>query len=675
VLDPDLRIIYVNQAVDRMLGRPPETILGRHAFELIHPDDVVSAIDALAQVGDRPAVALRLAHADGRWIPTEVAGDTSLSDPDVGGIVINIRDVTDRLRVEETLHSERRFLRTILHEMEDGVAAYGPDGRLRMINRAAREFFGMADRDVGPADWATEYELYEADGVTPLADADTPVQRALRGEPVPAREMVVVPRHGPRRVLWTSGRPIFDADGVFVGAVSAMHDVTTNREAEARLQHQALHDPLTGLPNRVLLLDRLCQAMSRAAMESGQVALLFLDLDRFKIVNDGLGHRVGDRLLQDVAVRLTSAVRDGDTVGRLGGDEFVVLCAPVAGVADAVAVAERIEAELAAPFRLDHRDVRVSASIGIAMTTPRRADGVDLAAPEALLRDADAAMYRAKDLGRARLEVFDEATRRSVLHRLEVEQRLARAIEQGWLRALYQPVLDVKTGQIVGVEALIRYIDPQRGLVVPEEFLAVAEDSGLITRLDSWILNQACRDARRWDGQNTGRPLQVGVNVSARQLSRADFYDVVAAALKATGLEPGRLALEITESELVEATPTAISATHRLRALGVHVGADDFGTGYSSLIHIKRFPVSFLKVDRSFVDGLPFDQDDAAIVEAVISLGHALGLTVVAEGVETEAQLTQLRALGCDSYQGFLYSRPTEADKIEEMLVRPRASA
>jgi diguanylate cyclase (GGDEF)-like protein len=450
------------------------------------------------------------------------------------------------------------------------------------------------------------------------------------------------------------------------GYVVVARDVTERKNAEEELVHQALHDALTGLPNRALFLDRLGLALSRLERRPGLAAVFFLDLDYFKVVNDSLGHSAGDQVLVAVAARLQQSLRDGDTAARLGGDEFAVLCDDLVDEGEALQIAERLgDAVAAEPVNLAGRELVVTVSIGVAFATHSGQR------PESLLRDADAAMYRAKDLGRARLEVFDEATRRSVVHRLEVEQELSHAIEMDWLRALYQPILDVQTGALTGVEALIRYEDPDRGLVLPEEFLAVAEDSGLITRLDTWMLNHACRDARRWRELVPDFPLRVGVNVSARQLSRPDFADEVVAALLASGLEAGQLALEITETELVDATPTAISATHRLRSMGVHVGADDFGTGYSSLAHLKRFPVDFLKVDRSFVDGLPSEHDDATIVEAVIGLGHALGLTVVAEGVETDEQLTHLQALGCDLYQGFLRSVPVTADAVLALLGAP----
>jgi diguanylate cyclase (GGDEF)-like protein/PAS domain S-box-containing protein len=671
VLDDAGCMTYVSPGVDRLLGWSAEDLIGRSALDLVHPDDLAVAVEGLGRTGTGPPVRLRLGAKDGSWIPVDGRSDTLAPDPDAGGIVISIRDDFDRAAIEETLRRERRFLRAILQELEAGIAAYGPDGQLQMINRAARDFFGMADRAVGADRWADEYQLFDGNGITPLADYDTPVQRALRGEVVEPVEMVVVPRVGSRRVLWTSGRPIYDEEGNRIGAVAAMHDITRQKEAEARLQHLAMHDPLTGLPNRLLLLERLGQALDNDHRQ--HVAVIFLDIDRFKVVNDSLGHGAGDHLLAQVGARLESTVRPTDTVARLGGDEFVVLCPNVAGRADAVRVAERIAAAVHAPCRLGEQEVRVTASIGIALCPPSSA-GAGLAAPlpEALVRDADTAMYRAKDLGRARYEIFDEAARSVVVHRLEVEQQLTRAIERGWLRALYQPVFDGFSGDLTGVEALVRYEDPARGLVAPDEFISVAEDTGLITAIDSWMLIRACMDASSWPPAPSG-PLRVGVNVSARQLRRPDLVDIVMAALRSSGLPPERLAVEITETALGEATPAVIATIQRLRDVGIHVGADDFGTGYSSLAHLKRFPLDFVKVDQSFVAGLGIDREDTTIVDAVIRLGHALELTVIAEGVETSEQLDMLRSFGCDSFQGFFRSPPLASEEIAGLLVSPPA--
>jgi diguanylate cyclase (GGDEF)-like protein/PAS domain S-box-containing protein len=423
---------------------------------------------------------------------------------------------------------------------------------------------------------------------------------------------------------------------------------------EARLSYQAQHDPLTGLPNRTLFLEFLQLALARIRRRDDTCAVLFLDLDRFKVVNDSLGHDAGDELLVALGRRLRGVVRPGDTVARFGGDEFTVLCdgLPSASAREhACDVAARLLETIRRPFLLDSEEQFLSASIGIAVAGP------DTERPEGLLRDADAAMYRAKERGKDRWELFDELMRETARERHETENALHRALERGELRVHYQPVVSLHDASCIGAEALVRWAHPDRGLLVPAQFIDLAEETGLIIQVGRWVIEEACRRSREWRAEH-GPGFVVSVNLSCRQLSNPELTEHVRSALDHSGADAGGLCFEITENALMgdaEATRGAITA---LRSLGVGLSIDDFGTGYSSLGYLKRFPVDAVKVGRSFIGGLGSDPEDSAIVAAVVSLGHALGLTVIAEGVETERQLSELTSLGCDAAQGYVFAGP-----------------
>ncbi len=440
--------------------------------------------------------------------------------------------------------------------------------------------------------------------------------------------------------------------------------------AQEELSHHALHDGLSGLPNRVLLVDRLRLALARAARSSALTGVLFIDLDRFKDVNDRCGHQAGDEVLIEASARLDAGIRGGDTIARMGGDEFVVLCEDLSHEGEALVLAERLQRLVLTPFQLGSGEQHLlTASIGIAVAGPDDAD------PESLLRDADAAMYRAKDLGGARHELFNEAMRDRVLDRLRTERALGRALEQGELRLHYQPIVSLDGRQTEGTEALVRWQDPELGMRSPAEFIPVAEKSSLILRLGEWVIGEACRQAALWraDGRHN-ELLPVNVNLAARQLADERLPEVVRAAVAQVGLDPGDLALEITESALIEDAEVPAKTLAELRDLGVGVMLDDFGTGYSSLSYLQRFPVDVLKIDRSFVASLSEGSPASAIVGAIVGMGHALGLRVVAEGIETEEQAAEALRLGCDSAQGFLFARPATAATIEEAAHREAVS-
>jgi diguanylate cyclase (GGDEF)-like protein len=433
------------------------------------------------------------------------------------------------------------------------------------------------------------------------------------------------------------------------------------------VRRQALHDSLTGLPNRTLLLDRLDQGLARLRRREGALAVLFADIDRFKVVNDSLGHGFGDRLLIALAERLRATLRPGDTVARLGGDEFVVLCEDLASADDALATARRMASGLDRPFRIDGQEVYVTMSTGVTMVTSSEAQS---AASDALLRDADLAMYQAKANGRARWEVFNTAMRAGVVHRVATETALRRAVERGELCAAYQPIVTVAGRSIVGAEALVRWRHPDEGMVPPDRFIPVAEESGLIVPVGRWVLHEACRQGALWAAEGTGDPdaFFVSVNLSARQLTHPDLVEDVAEALGTSALHPASLCLEITETAVMEDVRTVASVLGRLKELGVRLAIDDFGTGYSSLAYLKRFPIDVLKIDRAFMEGLGVGGEDAAIVAAMVRLADALGLLVIAEGLETAGQLAELQRLGCWGAQGYYLSPPAPPSAFADFL-------
>jgi diguanylate cyclase (GGDEF)-like protein/PAS domain S-box-containing protein len=472
--------------------------------------------------------------------------------------------------------------------------------------------------------------------------------RAADGSDVWIRDEMTVVR-GPRDDL----EPLFY--GVFL-------DVTERKRMESELERLARCDPLTGLPNRALFADRLGQVLSRRSRRSS-AAVYFLDLDRFKRINDSLGHAAGDAVLCEVARRLRGVLRPEDTIARFGGDEFTILCESLGGVLEAVGIADRLQRPLREPLRAGGAELRLSASIGVALAEP--GDEVD---GERLIDDADAAMYRAKERGGARTELFDTAMRERAVAALAVEQELSQALERGELRLFFQPCVNLATGELVGAEALLRWEHPERGLLGPEAFLAVAEETGLVVPMGAWVVGEACVRLAEWRRRPEGADFRLSVNLGARELTHPDVVTTVLGAVRRSGVDPAALTIEVTEGTAMADSDTGFRALRDLSAEGINIAIDDFGTGYSSLDQLRRMPADVVKVDRSFVRGMSDDSTARELVAAVIGMGRALNLVVVAEGIETPEQASALRSLGCDLGQGFLYAPPLPAEELDGVL-------
>ncbi len=520
--------------------------------------------------------------------------------------------------------------------------------------------FGLAPQEVTPSRAAFLAAIHPDDRVRVDRVSDE-ADAALLSRDLEYR---VVRPDGSVRVVHDRSHVIYDADGRPRRRLGAFLDITERKALEQRLAHQAFHDALTGLPNRALFHDRLGHALARGARARALVGVLLLDLDGFKHINDSLGHDAGDRLLVAFAQRLPGCLRAGDTLARLGGDEFVILLEHSGDVGDPTHIAERIAScgALRTPYLIDGHEVLVRVSIGVAVGWADEVEAVDL------LRDADTALYRAKATGGGSYAVFDPAMNAAAVARLALEGDLRRAIERGDLVLRYQPLIALEDGRVARVEALARWSHPARGPVPPAVFIPLAEETGLIRPLGRWVLAETCRQAHTWQARHGARAPVVCVNLSAREFQEPGLVTEVGAALCGTGLEPAGLELEITEGVLMGDAPGTLATLWQLRDLGVSLAIDDFGTGYSSLTYLKRFPVDTLKIDRTFVDGLELGGDNTTIVKAIIGLAHALGLEVVAEGVETVGQAAAVRALGCTLGQGYHFARPLPVPEIDALL-------
>ena len=563
------------------------------------------------------------------------------------------------LRHIAALQQREELFRSAFDYAAIGMALVSSQGRWLQVNRSLCEILGYTEQEMLESRF--EAMTHPDDLGTALAN----VKQLLVGK-VPTCQMEKRYVHKGGHAVWVlwSVSQARDAQTESVHLIFQIQDITDRKCAEERLLHDALHDALTGLPNRALFMDHLQLAVGRAQRRDNEAfAVLFLDLDRFKIINDSLGHLIGDQLLVGIARRLESCLRPGDTVARLGGDEFTVLLEDIKDETEAISIAERLQKELSQPFNLGGREVFTSVSTGIAPSSTGYEN------PEEILRDADTAMYRAKSLGRARHEVFDKTMHAFAVNLLQLETDLRGALDRGEFFIQYQPIVALETFMIRGFEALVRWKHPTRGLVSPIDFVPVAEETGLILPIGQWVLKESCRQMRQWQTRfPSDPPLFVSVNLSSKQFTQPDLIQEVARTLQETQLDPRSLKLEITESAVMENVENATEMLRQLRALGVQLSIDDFGTGYSSLSYLHRFPIDTLKIDRSFVTRMVGNTENIEIVRTIVMLAQNLGMDVVAEGVETNEQLVLLRELECENGQGYFFSKPTDVEVAEQVI-------
>jgi diguanylate cyclase (GGDEF)-like protein/PAS domain S-box-containing protein len=571
-----------------------------------------------------------------------------------------IRNMAERKTAEEILFTEKERAQVTLNSIGDAVLSTDIQGRVTYLNVVAEKITGWTREEAAGKDIEEVFVIVDGSTREPCAN---PLRAAINKNRTVqlTPNCILIRRDGTEFAIEDSAAPIHDRDGLPAGAVIVFHDVSVARALGAEMSHMAQHDILTNLPNRTLLQDRLSQAIVTANRNDSRIAILFLDLDGFKHINDSLSHAVGDRLLQLVAKRLLAAVRTSDTVCRLGGDEFVILLSEVAHEGDAGVKAGKILSALSAPFEMEQITLRVTASVGVT-TYPE-----DGRSAELLIRNADLAMYQAKEKGRNNYQFFEKGMNVRAVERQAIEGDLRCALERDEFVMHYQPKIDLKTGEITGVEALLRWQHPVRGLVGPMKFISVAEDCGLMLPIGKWVLRESCRQAKAW--QDSGLPLiEMAVNVSSVEFRNDQFLGSISTILKETGLEPGYLELELTESVLMQHAEFTVPVLQKLKAMGVRLAIDDFGTGYSSLSYLRQFPIDTLKVDQSFIHEINADTDEATIISAVINMGCRLKHRVIAEGVETAEQLAFLRAHGCDEGQGYYFARPMPAEETAKLL-------
>ena len=654
---------YQSPAVTRELGWQPEDLVGENVFSYVHPDDLLLVGAAFERLivdgGMSETIEYRFRHQDGSWRWLETIGTNLLDDPAVAAIVVNSRDVTARRESSEMLREAEARYRSLVEQLpavvyrdapgDDAIPFYVSPQSTTILGRLPEEW--PPDRD----DWIDFVDVRDRERIR-TAIARSGIDEVWDEEYRYLRpDGVVVWVHDQATIVHDrAGEPRY-WQGIIL-------DVTERKELETRLAYQALHDPLTGLPNRTLFLDRLRGALAHTDPHR-RVAVIFLDLDDFKVVNDGLGHAAGDELLMLVSERLRGCAREGDVVARLGGDEFTFLLDGEIDQVGVATVADRIVDRLRPPFHLGDRHIVVTPSIGIATGSPGHEEANEL------LRRADIALYQAKGEGKARWAMFDPDADDRALERLRLEGELRRALSDGQLRLVYQPIVDLSSGQLREVEALVRWQHPERGLLLPAEFIPVAEATGLVIPLGQWVLEESCRQLREWQRRHPGRErLGLSTNLAAMHFREPSLPGDIGAVLTLAGIDPGDLRVEITERVALDATAVTARGLQNLRDMGIKLAVDDFGTGYSGLSALKAAPIDAVKIDRSFVAGLGRDADDAAIVRAIVAMTRALGLSTIAEGIETTEQLAALRAVGCDRGQGYLFARPVPPDQIDALL-------
>jgi diguanylate cyclase (GGDEF)-like protein/PAS domain S-box-containing protein len=664
-VDTDRRLVSVNDAWLQRFGYQRSEVLGRASTEFLTPESrrraEESVIPRFVSEGFLRDVDYQMVTKHGEVIDVQLS---AIWQRDAAGRPLRtlsvLKETTEQKRLAAELAAEKERIEVTLHSIGDGVVTTDERGRITYLNPVAEQLVGWTLHEARGRAFGEIVHLFDQYSGAILA---SPVECCLQDQRVAGvpQSAVLRDRRGREYGVQSSVAPLLGKDRSLLGAVMVFQDVTEARALSQKLAYLAHHDSLTDLPNRVLFQDRVHQACQHGLRHRSCFAVVFMDLDHFKHVNDSLGHAVGDELLKTIARRLTGTLRGSDTVCRLGGDEFVMLLADIAGPDDVGEVAKKILREVATPCSLQGTEVSVGLSLGIAVFPD---DGED---PETLMKHADAAMYRSKREGRNRYQFFSKSVDQAASARLRLEADIRRGLADGQFVAHYQPIIDAVSGVPVAVEALARWNLPGHGLQGPHVFITVAEESGLIVPLGAQMLRQACEQLRAWRG-SVLESISISVNVSPLQLAHAGYVDSVAETLRSTGVDGAQLAFEITESTLMRDPEATLDILKQIKSLGVRLAVDDFGTGYSSLSHLKRFPVDGVKIDRSFVRDLETDPDDRELAKAIVAMSRSLRLRVVAEGVETPAQASMLSAMGCTSLQGFLYARPTDAATVTAWL-------
>src|SRR5215217_6197519 len=661
--------IYMSPQIETLTGYSPEECKDPALrWGMVHPEDREWLRDEDERTGEPGKIfttEYRVVHRDGstKWVRNE----SVLIEDEMSGTRYwqgFMLEITERKTFEEALERLSRQHEMVLKSAGEGIFGLDLHGNVTFVNPAAARITGWEAEELVGRPQHDVLHHTKPDG-SPYPREECPIHAAFEDGTTHSRDDEVFWRKdGTSFPVEYMRSPILQ-DSQVIGAVVTFKDITRRKAIERQLHHQAFHDPLTELPNRALFMDRLEHALTRANRRGNKVAVLFTDLDNFKVINDSLGHKAGDQLLVAVAERLETSLRSEDTAGRLGGDEFTILVEDISRVGEVVQIAERIADILRPPFVLEEQEVFTTVSTGLALNSTAQEQPADL------LRYADLAMYRAKRRGKARYEVFEPSMDAGAVERLMLETGLRRALVRQEFRVYYQPILALENNKIAGVEALVRWEHPQRGLLLPEEFVSIAEETGLIVRIGQWVLREAGKQARIWRERYPGTPpLTISVNLSTREFFHPKL---VAEVLDESDIDPASLQLEITEGSMTNnGTSWAERTLRNLKRMGVQLAIDDFGLGYSSLSYLKRFPVDFLKIDRSFIAGLGGEPNgvskDKEIVKAMIELTHALGLTVIAEGVETSEQLAQLRDMKCDFAQGNYFSEPLPSEALAVIL-------
>ena len=653
LVDADGKITYLSPALHRMFGYEDEELLGRDGFALLHREDV-SRIEELrhellTRAGASVSFECRARMKSGEWRWLQGIAVNMLDDPGVSALVLNYRDVTHRRRAGQALRQGENP-----GSVDDWVFEMDAEGRFTYCSPAIERMIGYrADEVLG----RSFYDFYFPESREKVRQFFTRLVSARTGWTDLVQRLRS--KDGSECFVESSAVARFDENGRFLGFRGTDRDVTSRTKFEQRVRYGSRQDPLTGLPNRIFFQERLASVLGRIARNGTgeQLAVLFIDLDHFKLINDTFGHSVGDNALQVIASMVRSIAGNEENVARVGGDELTVFLPGVDGLDEAKRIARRMFDAIAIPLALDGNQIHVSATIGIAMSPW---DGDNSAA---LVRNAEHAMHRAKELGRARIQHFTPEMRDEQAHRMAVESDLRRALTNGEFLLHYQPLYDAESRQMVGVEALIRWQHPSRGLLLPDAFIGIAERTGAIVPVGAWALRQACVDLQRLRAK-LGRDLRVAVNLSARQLQEPELTETVRAIIEETGIDPQMLELEITESVAMQNAEATLATLRALKYMGVSLAVDDFGTGYSSLLYLTRFPIDTVKVDRQFVCNVTTDQSAAAVVEAIVALARSLRLKTVAEGVETIEQREFLALHRCAEMQGFLFARPAAIETL-----------